>query len=57
MLLAGNPYAFKWTLVKSKEIREMNFDFEFSNPEIISRYGADMMEITMTDEAQTTSFN
>jgi len=57
MLQAGNPYAFKWTLVKSKEIREMNFDFEFSNPEIISRYGADMMEITMTDEAQITSFN
>jgi hypothetical protein len=46
LLEAINPYAFKWHIVKAKSMSDLKFDFEFSNPEIISMYAPDKMRIT-----------
>lgn len=50
-------YEFKWWIVEASQAKDFNFEFEFTNPEIISKYAPDKVEIELLKKNLLLSYN
>jgi len=56
-LAEDDTYGFSWKIAQSKSLKDIQFEFKFNHPDLISKYAQDRLNITLLEQDSITALN